>query len=847
MITSKIRQRIQELSTEYNARLQVVELKARQLLEYSQGGTHLTFTPHGLSHVSAVEGNYDWLLPEIDLKAFNASELFCLICATFFHDALMIPRKPGDELKARQEHIQGARDFLLRNVDLLGLSIHEANAIAEVIQGHGVSGIGDIAQRVVLGPEVLDLRKLGACLSLADLCHADASRAPEIVLRHLDLNEDSSSHWRRHLQISGITREEDVILMSALTFSDQGAAAVGEYKQLIEQQLATVRPYFETVLRPIRGVELIESRLESPLDQTLQFNANTPAILKLLIEGVYEREDVFIRELVQNSLDSCLLRRAKELRRSAAYTPQILLTVFTDHSHVKALRIDDNGIGMDLSDVQDTLLWIGNSISSNSEVVNLLQKTLGKDLIAAFGIGLLSCFKASKDITIRTRKEGETPLQFRLSSVSDSVKPEKASDLSVGTTVIVELPGEKRGQVDVGDAMDYYFRMVHQAEMRRLDLDWDPELAASTRDEILKIAVTEAVTVEGTRYFDSERDTVGISIQGDDYSGSIWLPETGFDGILDREGEVDVLNEGIFVTRDLIAEWLPANMSFCDAVFNFSSKSLSLPAGRDRVVRDERFRRKKAEIAGKSFALVPALVRYTSRRDNTQRDFSALVLTHMYARSDERSKERILRELDEYFVRRYKRDDGIKLGSLREMFAEAIYLQYEPGRFVSELANIDGKLVYHKEDDFVELQSALMAQEGNVVVSTVRNDHDKPVLEAALINAYLEFHKRPAVDLVKTNVIEGKQRSRPVPSSVRQELGTSAKFVEISGLPTKKSWKVGNELWINLANPTMRKLYAYLQRGDLDPGRLRFASALFSMLAYKFDDAIETIATWIES
>src|ERR1700742_759233 len=125
MITSKVRQRIQDLSTDYNARLQVVEAKARQLLEYSQGGTHLSFTPHGLSHISAVEKNYDWLLPDSDLRTFNASELFCLLCATFFHDALMIPHMPGDELKARQEHIERARDFLLKHRDFLGLSIHE--------------------------------------------------------------------------------------------------------------------------------------------------------------------------------------------------------------------------------------------------------------------------------------------------------------------------------------------------------------------------------------------------------------------------------------------------------------------------------------------------------------------------------------------------------------------------------------------------------------------------------------------------------------------------------------------------------------------------------------------------
>ena len=654
MITSKLRQRIQELSSDYYARLQVVETKAQQFLEYSQGGAHMSFTPHGLSHISAVEQNYDWLLPDSDLKAFNASETFCLLCATFFHDALMVPGRQGEESIARENHIGRAQAFLLKHRDLIGLSIHEVNAISEVIRGHGVYDINDISSKVVLGMEVIDLRKLGACLSLADICHADASRAPEIVFRHLDLEEESASHWRRHLQISGITRDEDAILMSALTFSEQGSIAVGEYKVAIEQQLEFVRPYFDTVLRPIKRVELIEKRLESPLDQTLQFNANTPAILKLLIEGVYDREDVFIRELVQNSLDSCLLRRAKQLRRNIEYKPQILITTFDEHGELKALRIDDNGIGMDLTDVQDTVLWIGNSISSKDDVISLLQETLGKNLIATFGIGLLSCFKASNNITIRTCKENETPLQLRLTGVSANIKPEKSDDRSVGTSIIVELADEKRFQIDVDDAIEYYFRMVHQVELKKLYLDWDSDLTAWPRDEIFKIAVTEALPVEGTSYYNPDEDFVGVSLYGDDFSGSIWLPEEKIPTIVNKDGEIDILNEGIYVTREPITDWLPDHFSFCDAVMNFSPKTLSLPAGRDRIIRDERFKAKKEEICNKTFALVSTLVQRTHSRDIQDRDFAGLLLTYMYSKAEAKTRERLLKQMDDYLVRRYK-------------------------------------------------------------------------------------------------------------------------------------------------------------------------------------------------
>jgi hypothetical protein len=84
--------KILEQDPDLYPKLQVIEIKAKQLLEYSQGGSHLTFTPHGLSHISAVEANYDWMLSENDIANFLPQEIFYLLCSTFFHDAFMIPQ-----------------------------------------------------------------------------------------------------------------------------------------------------------------------------------------------------------------------------------------------------------------------------------------------------------------------------------------------------------------------------------------------------------------------------------------------------------------------------------------------------------------------------------------------------------------------------------------------------------------------------------------------------------------------------------------------------------------------------------------------------------------------------------
>ena len=109
----KLRDRLEEIDERLSVRLRVIEQKAHQLLEFSQAGAHMSYTTHGLSHVSWVEQSYDWLLSAEDVAGFNSREIFCLLCATLWHDAWMIPTKLGREKDARRDHATKSRDQLV--------------------------------------------------------------------------------------------------------------------------------------------------------------------------------------------------------------------------------------------------------------------------------------------------------------------------------------------------------------------------------------------------------------------------------------------------------------------------------------------------------------------------------------------------------------------------------------------------------------------------------------------------------------------------------------------------------------------------------------------------------------
>lgn len=843
----KLRETLQKKSTTLYSKFINLESHARPLLEYSQGGSHLQYLPHGLSHITTVEENYDWLLSNEDIEKFNSTEIFVLLSATYFHDALMIPRYQGEEKEARRNHAARASKFLTNHCVKLGLQLNESVAIGEVIKGHSVDSLDELQQSMVLGSYKIDIHKLAACLSMSDICHADESRTPWIVKTHLELDEESDYHWSRHLQISGITRDGNDLIMSTIVFSHDGEEAIVAYKEMIENQLKICRPYFNTILKPLNDVKLSITHLKSPLEQSFTFNANMPEILNLLIEGVYSKKDVFIRELVQNSLDACMIRRARSNKINISYDPQIVLTLFLKGKQVNAIRIDDNGIGMSIKDVRDTLLWIGSSIGKNKNIATLVQETLGKQLIATFGIGLLSCFRVASQITVATCKENETALQLTIRDISNTITPTESNDSSQGSTFLVEFDAQKYSVFaeEILGVFLYYFRDVHQADLKYMELPFDENALARTREEVFKIALSEASLIRPDSFIPANALYVK-KINGENYSGVFWIANEGINTILQNSGRLQILSEGIFVKEDSISNWLPKYMSVFSGKLNISSKTLDLVASRDSIRENEKSEMLRKELHGKTSSLFEGLVKKQSQERQSSAALSILVMD-ILKRAAPEDQDIFLRKLDSYCV---QLSGSKKIVALRDINGP-VYVEYPIGRFVEELTEFEGKKLYHKDVEFTQLQTSLMLQKGNIVITAIINDSQTAtsndvLRETDLITQYYKQKKIEVVDLVEQNVIEGMYRSRKINNASRELIGPRVKFVDVSGLPNKKIWIVGDEIWVNISNHFMKDIYSILSDSQGDKSKKIIAKAIIECLSYKFDDTILTLYDYIK-
>ncbi len=168
-----------------------------------------------------------------------------------------------------------------------------------------------------------------------------------------------------------------------------------------------------------------------------RFQINLRGVIDLLSNHLYSGPQVYIRELLQNSVDAITARRKVD----AVHAGEITLEIAGGtRGTPPTLVVEDNGIGLTEDEVHRFLATIGES----SKRDDLGQKRA--DFIGQFGIGLLSCFVVSDEIVLITKSAaGGKPVEWR--GRADGTYSVKTidSDMAPGTRVYLR---SKKGMED---------------------------------------------------------------------------------------------------------------------------------------------------------------------------------------------------------------------------------------------------------------------------------------------------------------------------------------------------------------------------------------------------------------
>jgi molecular chaperone HtpG len=128
------------------------------------------------------------------------------------------------------------------------------------------------------------------------------------------------------------------------------------------------------------------------LRETEKFQVNLRGIIDLLSNHLYSSPNVYIRELLQNSVDAIAARRQIDADHVGAIELEVLQG---NPTSPPTLMIRDDGIGLTEDEIRQFLATIGES--SKRETVDR------SDFIGQFGIGLLSAFLVCEEIVVVTR------------------------------------------------------------------------------------------------------------------------------------------------------------------------------------------------------------------------------------------------------------------------------------------------------------------------------------------------------------------------------------------------------------------------------------------------------------
>lgn len=125
-------------------------------------------------------------------------------------------------------------------------------------------------------------------------------------------------------------------------------------------------------------------------------------------ENLYNNPYVFVRELLQNALDTSRHREFHEQAKGQATfrCEPIVVSEWYDHEQYHWVRFDDFGMGMTEEIIRNFLLRVGRSYYTSAEFKAEQLQYLAQNgftPISRFGIGLLSCFIAGDRVEIATR------------------------------------------------------------------------------------------------------------------------------------------------------------------------------------------------------------------------------------------------------------------------------------------------------------------------------------------------------------------------------------------------------------------------------------------------------------
>ena len=177
-----------------------------------------------------------------------------------------------------------------------------------------------------------------------------------------------------------------------------------------------------------------------------EFQTEVNQLLHLIIHSLYSHKEIFLRELISNANDAIDKFKYATITddrfKQVTWSPRIDLRFADSDSQHRTLEIEDNGVGMNETDLVEHLGTIAKS--GTKSFLNNLSGDAKKDsnLIGQFGVGFYSAFMVANQVEVISRKAGEDGAWKWTSDGKGSYDLEPVEKETQGTLIRLHLNEE---------------------------------------------------------------------------------------------------------------------------------------------------------------------------------------------------------------------------------------------------------------------------------------------------------------------------------------------------------------------------------------------------------------------
>lgn len=370
--------------------------------------------------------------------------------------------------KKHAERAHGAINGALRiQDDFLAGDPSATATVSAICVGHGLSrqelasATSYPTRRDHFG-EPVDVRFLAVLLRIGDLLDMRYQRACPLMRSIASpLPASSEPHWSQYRRItSRMTSPERIEVRAECQTADEHRLLLDWCEWLVEELTHAPRllasgtrhggwkPPLATVGGPADTIEIRRAPNAKYRADTWKFRFDENEIVLRLVRDVHRGQFGFLRELIQNALDTTRARALMASDKEILYPqelPQdlrqkfpVVVSLEGDKGAVTTIVVVDQGLGMTADIIKDYFLQIGRSWYKSQE----FTREFSYSPTSRFGIGFLSVFAVADRVTVSTRWHSDPEdgaLSMDLLGPKSHLLLEDAVRSTPGTSVIVHL------------------------------------------------------------------------------------------------------------------------------------------------------------------------------------------------------------------------------------------------------------------------------------------------------------------------------------------------------------------------------------------------------------------------